>query len=1239
MSRKFFNHCDKDGSGEIDFPEFKSVLFACDPTSGNAFGFTPGDYLSPHDAFTHFDVDGSGTIDEDEFADILEYLKLSVNDFKQERLFRKYDIDGSGSIDYEEFKACWLDCVDVRTELRKRNVHFGKMTPTYALKKKLAKLVDEEEDMESKVLASADQNLLYGRTKEEKIDLFKRARARADEAITHALDAAGQVYVFGRGSHAQFRGEAYRHHFKDFSKVHDLWTKRVAPIGGSSDHRRSGTHNNAHRHRTSHVKKRDEKGKMVTETGVKSAAAEARERAEEMRNPEDDDESTGWVDPFLRVNTMVNTSFLWGRGIISVSIGESCAMCVDKDGHVYAWGGNDRWYRTAVDRVNETGFATTGNNNRAVDPQTPPLTARSKKMLSVVRTSKRRRKKDRRNNGEDEKRAVEEDEVVGLVNQEDSATKTEEEQRAKEERTLGDQLKIVLKYYGVWTPPPSNRLRLKHMEMGLLPKVTHAMLKSSLELRHKDCSNKTKLDLVRMLAKDLRFEANNDVQSKSLRRLEADLEKAIINSNVLKKREIRSTFEDVWGESKLFAKQIASDRDARAREIARAAAAAAQEEAEYSMWRENIQEQLSSNKKVYTPRGRNVKIPLRGFTTRGPVPEDSNAASTVRTVSVGTHHAALIHSDGSVYTWGEGSFGRLGLGKGDRSTARMSASHPTKIVALGTVKARRLSCGFSHSAIVSQSGQVLIWGSAVSGKLGIGTVAKEYECFCPMPHPVDIVSQTIKERIEVSEVSCGAAHTGVVTKDGHVYMWGCGDAGRLGLGLPIVDVYIPRRAKIGDVSSNGDDTDEDRRGCRAVQISCGASHTAILTSVQTQYQGKGVNRVERLVGGFVYMCGAATILPKMTPRFEKIDVTRNESPQVIRRISVGSLHAGLLSADGELFTFGSNAGGCAGHPTQLVFVPTPRIIRALYVAPHNMSRNKATRQSSTYAKRSSALAVNGKRSGKGERRCTHTQLDPQAWWEVDLGQLSVIERVIVWNRTDVPEDDSSHPRDEYTGRLFPFWIFISQTEFSDAVGGKSFAVAYRQSCEMKKFTQNKRKTMWNVPANTIGRYVRIQLEQQNYLHIAEVEVFGRTGTRVGVFKVDDVVCGNATTIATIKPRVDKHELESAYKTAVRADANAADVLRYYPQYFEMYDRHGRGGGVAQCSLCRGNTKCEICRLLITWPLSDKELEMVRHGKGPEKKRPGLDFIGKLIVDQNPPKLSWTPPKRRKAGGSEACVVS
>lgn len=48
---KYFRMCDTDGSGEVDFDEFKVALFAFDPDNGNPVGFTPNALLAPLDAF------------------------------------------------------------------------------------------------------------------------------------------------------------------------------------------------------------------------------------------------------------------------------------------------------------------------------------------------------------------------------------------------------------------------------------------------------------------------------------------------------------------------------------------------------------------------------------------------------------------------------------------------------------------------------------------------------------------------------------------------------------------------------------------------------------------------------------------------------------------------------------------------------------------------------------------------------------------------------------------------------------------------------------------------------------------------------------------------------------------------------------------------------------------------------------------------------------------------------------
>jgi hypothetical protein len=62
---------------------------------------------------------------------------------------------------------------------------------------------------------------------------------------------------------------------------------------------------------------------------------------------------------------------------------------------------------------------------------------------------------------------------------------------------------------------------------------------------------------------------------------------------------------------------------------------------------------------------------------------------------------------------------------------------------------------------------------------------------------------------------------------------------------------------------------------------------------------------------------------------------------------------------------------------------------------------KAT-QSSTDFQGEAAKAIDGNTNGHyfETQSTTHTQLEANPWWEVDLGQPRAVERVVLWNRTD-----------------------------------------------------------------------------------------------------------------------------------------------------------------------------------------------------------------------------------------------
>ena len=104
---------------------------------------------------------------------------------------------------------------------------------------------------------------------------------------------------------------------------------------------------------------------------------------------------------------------------------------------------------------------------------------------------------------------------------------------------------------------------------------------------------------------------------------------------------------------------------------------------------------------------------------------------------------------------------------------------------------------------------------------------------------------------------------------------------------------------------------------------------------------------------------------------------------------------GAITTAGELYTWGSNIGGCAAHSAWRQFVSEPTLVKALYIEPTNLALGKLTAQSSVYNGLGPSTAVNGNRSGNGTKFITHTQSDAQAWWEVDLDKLAVVEKIKV----------------------------------------------------------------------------------------------------------------------------------------------------------------------------------------------------------------------------------------------------
>ena len=221
-------------------------------------------------------------------------------------------------------------------------------------------------------------------------------------------------------------------------------------------------------------------------------------------------------------------------------------------------------------------------------------------------------------------------------------------------------------------------------------------------------------------------------------------------------------------------------------------------------------------------------------------------------------------------------------------------------------------------------------------------------------------------------------------------------------------------------------------------------------------------------GGEVYATGAAWVLGEFHASFERV---RGLDDVHVINVSAGFSHSGAVTSDGEVYTWGSNVGGGTGHPMVLKFIPTPTILDCFRSAPVNLALRRPARQSSTFNMRNAYLAVNGCITGLGEEQCTHTQYDIEPWWEVDLGEVCTIDRIVVYNRRDVDMPPGVKP-DYYSSRLFPSALLLSPLPFPSKTGEGVFMKSKAVAQSYHSFTKPQYRSVWKCPPATVARFVR-----------------------------------------------------------------------------------------------------------------------------------------------------------------------
>jgi hypothetical protein len=147
---------------------------------------------------------------------------------------------------------------------------------------------------------------------------------------------------------------------------------------------------------------------------------------------------------------------------------------------------------------------------------------------------------------------------------------------------------------------------------------------------------------------------------------------------------------------------------------------------------------------------------------------------------------------------------------------------------------------------------------------------------------------------------------------------------------------------------------------------------------------------------------------------------------------------------------------------------------------------------------------------------TATNLDFAAWWQVDLGASASISSITIWNRADC-----------CGSRLNDYWVFVSDTPFqsTDTPSSLQFRAGTFSSHQTTAPSPSS-----SIPIGASGRYVRVQLTGTNYLSLAEVQVFGTSGTP------------SSSNLSQSKPATQSSTIPGTPSASVAVDGNTDGVF-------------------------------------------------------------------------------------------------
>ena len=265
------------------------------------------------------------------------------------------------------------------------------------------------------------------------------------------------------------------------------------------------------------------------------------------------------------------------------------------------------------------------------------------------------------------------------------------------------------------------------------------------------------------------------------------------------------------------------------------------------------------------------------------------------TISAGYTLTSGLSSSGTVYCWGDNTYGQLGNGL----TSVTPTPTPGQVVGVGGTNYLKdivyIASGRIHTGAINNLANVYCWGNNDYGKLGNGNNTQSST-------PIKVLGPGGTGFLSnIREISLGEEHTTAVNYSNFVYCWGLNDRGQLGNGTnttsstPVQVLYQVTGTALGSI----------------IAISAGSYHNCALDIYGIVYcWGEGnwgqCGDARPTINGFTSGINQAKAV---------VNINNNGSLNNIKAISAGYTHTCALDNNGNVYSWGDNSVGQLGDNT------------------------------------------------------------------------------------------------------------------------------------------------------------------------------------------------------------------------------------------------------------------------------------------------------------------------------------